>query len=195
MKPTILIGIGAVVMIAGAAPQPAAAAETVPLPKFRQIELHGGGTVIVRHGPAQRVTVLNGSTRFTELKVTGRPRNERLVIDACNDRCPRQYRLEILVESPSAPDVGIWGGGSITVDQGFKAQDEISASVNGGGNIDLRAVPVSRASAAINGGGDIQLQASRTLSGVVNGGGLIRYWGNPSVSSAINGGGLIRRGE
>jgi hypothetical protein len=36
---------------------PAPAAETVALPRFEGIELKGGGTVVVRQGAAQRVTL------------------------------------------------------------------------------------------------------------------------------------------
>ena len=171
---------------------PVVAAEVVPVPRFDSVRLIGGGRMVVRPGPVQRVTLVEGSRQYTGVRVM---KTGELRIDACNQRCPRQYRLEILVESPSAPDLGVWGGGSITVAPGFREQREISAAVSGGGNVDLRAVPVADASAAINGGGEIRIHARRRLSGAVNGGGLIRYWGNPRVASAVNGGGAVSRGQ
>jgi hypothetical protein len=47
---------------------PLAAAETVPVPAFRSVELRGGGDIVVRRGPAQ-VTLLQGSTQFTRFWV------------------------------------------------------------------------------------------------------------------------------
>lgn len=50
-------------------PVPAHAAETIPLPHFQSVELRGGGAVVVVPGPAQRVMILEGSSRFTHIYV------------------------------------------------------------------------------------------------------------------------------
>jgi len=42
----------------------AAAAEVVPVPQFRSVELRGGGSVTVVPGPVQRVTIVDGSSQF-----------------------------------------------------------------------------------------------------------------------------------
>jgi hypothetical protein len=170
---------------------PAVAAENVPVQPFRSIELRGGGNVLVRRAPVQRVTIVSGSAAFTEVRVD---RQGRLRIDACNARCPRNYRLEIIVESPRVPDVAVRGGGSITAGSAFAGQQQLSAAISGGGRIDIRSASVANVSAAINGGGEILVRPRGHLSAAVHGGGRVRYWGNPQVTTAIAGGGSVQRG-
>jgi hypothetical protein len=169
---------------------PAIAGETVPVHDFRSVQLRGGGTIVLRPGPVKRVTITKGSTQVTSFTVDSRG---RLTIDACTGNCPAQYDLRIEIASPTVPDVAIMGGGSIAAAPGFAPQGQISAAVNGGGNIDLRSVSASNASIAINGGGKVLAGRLQTLSASVNGGGEIRYAGNPQVSSAVRGGGIVRR--
>ena len=175
--------------VALTATAPALAAETVPIAGFRSIQLRGGGEVLVRPGPVQRVTIVEGSSQFTRFDVR---RDGRLRIDACNDRCPRHYRLRIEIQSPNVPDSAIHGGGVIRAGAGFAPQPQLSVAVNGGGVIDMRFVEAGSVSAAVNGGGRVEVRARRALSAAVNGGGEVRYWGNPNVSSAVHGGGIVR---
>lgn len=175
-----------------AAAVPALAAETVPVQPFRSIELRGGGDVVVRHGPAQMVTILSGSSQFTRFHVT---RYGQLRIDACNERCPQHYDLRIEIVSPDAPDLAIQGGGAIAVAPGFAPQRQLAAAIDGGGRIDARSIAASSFDAAINGGGKIFAGRSSVLSAAVNGGGEIRYSGDPQVSTAIHGGGIVRPGD
>lgn len=170
---------------------PAVAAETVPVPAFRSVELRGGGNVVVRPGPAQ-VAILNGSTQFTRFRVDSQG---QLKIDACNNRCPRHYDLRIEIHYPSVLPMAVKGGGTIAAAPGFGPQREIAAGVAGGGLIDLRSVTAQTAAGGVNGGGTILVGPSRTLAAAVNGGGLIRYAGDPQVTTAINGGGAVRRGD
>ncbi len=181
-----------VFLLAFAVPAPTQAAENVPLPAFRSIELRGGGDVVLVRGATQRVTILDGSSSFTRVYVE---RNGQLKIDACNERCPRNYHLRIQIQSPRVPDVGISGGGSIVVQPGFARQSQLAAGVSGGGKIDARSVDAMVISAAVNGGGELLVRPRATLNAAVNGGGSIRYWGNPQVTSAIQGGGSINRGN
>jgi hypothetical protein len=171
---------------------PVLAAEVVPVPAFRSVELHGGGDVVVVPGPGQRVTIVEGSGQFTQFRVG---RDGKLRIDACNNRCPRHYRLRIQVQSPRVPDLAVSGGGAIRVQAGFRPQQDLSAAINGGGKIDTRALDAADVSAAVNGGGELLVRARSSLSAAVNGGGLVRYAGNPRVSSAIHGGGLVAPGS
>ena len=172
-----------------AASAPALAIETVPVPRFNAVQLRGGGEVLVRRGPAQRVTILEGSSQFTRMHVAG---GGQLRIDVCNNRCPQHYRLKIQIESPDMPDVAISGGGSIRALGGFAPQRELAAAIDGGGAIDVRAVQASDVSAAVNGGGQISVNSRDRLNAAVSGGGEVRYAGNPSVSMAVHGGGLVR---
>jgi hypothetical protein len=174
-----------------AAPTVAYAAEAIPVPAFRSVQLRGGGQIILKPGSAQRVTIVEGSSRYTRVRVE---RDGRLRIDACNARCPQFYRLRIEIESPRVPDVAVLGGGAIRAAAGFAPQRQLSAAVDGGGDIDARTVEATSVSAAVNGGGRIKVRARSSLSAAINGGGSIRYAGNPRVSSAVRGGGAVQRG-
>jgi hypothetical protein len=171
---------------------PALAAEVVPIGPFRLVELRGGGDVTLVPGPVQRVTILNGSSRFTRVYLW---RDGQLRIDACNAQCPRRYNLQIRIESPRAPDVAISGGGAIVASPGFAPQGQLSTAIDGGGMIDVRAIAANDVSAAVNGGGRIFVRPRSRLSAAVRGGGDIRYSGNPQVSMAVSGGGDVRRAD
>lgn len=171
---------------------PGLATELVPVPYFRSVELRGGGNVVLVPGAAQRLTILEGSTRFTRLRVE---RDGQLKIDTCNGPCPQHYRLRIEIRSPRVPDLAVSGGGAIAVEGGFRPQSQLSAAVDGGGKIDGRALEASAVSAAVNGGGEIAVRPRATLSAAVHGGGAIHYWGNPQVTTAIQGGGHVGPGN
>src|SRR6476620_9458352 len=94
-----------------AASAPALATELVNVPGFRGVELRGGGVVTVVPGSTQRVTIEEGSSQFTRMHVGY---DGGLIIDTCNDHCPRFYRLRVFVPSPDVPDLAISGGGLIT---------------------------------------------------------------------------------
>jgi hypothetical protein len=177
-------------VLALAAAAPALATEVVPVAPFRSVELRGGGNVTLVPGPVQRVTILNGSSQFTHIYMR---RDGQLRIDACNERCPQHYDLQIRIESPRAPDVAINGGGRIVASNGFGPQDQLSTAINGGGMIDVRSILASDVNAAVNGGGRILVRPRATLSAAVMGGGDIRYSGDPQVSMAVSGGGNVSR--
>jgi hypothetical protein len=177
-------------LLSFAASAPGLAAENVPVPSFRAIELRGGGEVQISRGATQRVTIVEGSSQFTRLQVG---RDGKLRIDACTASCPNHYRLRIQIESPRVPDVAISGGGMIRA-AGFVAQPGVATAVSGGGTIDLRGVDAGDVVAAVHGGGRIFVRPRRTLSAAVAGGGEVRFWGNPQVTSVIDGGGSVRPG-
>lgn len=179
----------AVALLASA---PGLAAETIPVPYFQSVQLRGGGNVVIVPGPTERVTIVEGSSRFTRFRVE---RGRQLKIDTCNNDCPRFYRLRIQIQSPNVPDLAVSGGGAITVQNGFRPQRQLSAAVSGGGRVDARAVEAVDVSAAVKGGGELLVRARSSLAGAVSGGGLIRYWGNPRVATAIRGGGAVRPGQ
>ena len=180
----------AVAAVAFAAP--AFGAEVVPVPQFHSVQLLGGGVVTVVPGPTERVTIVEGSSQYTRMRVE---REGRLRIDTCDTRCPQMYRLRVEIQSPSVPDLAINGGGVIETKGGFRSQSSLSVAINGGGHIDARAVEASSVSAAVHGGGRILVRARSNLSAAVNGGGLVNFWGNPSLSTAVHGGGAVLRGS
>lgn len=170
---------------------PAAADELVPVPAFRSAELRGGGNVTVVPGPVQRVTIAEGSSRFTHIWVD---QDRQLRIDTCNEACPREYHLRVVIQSPQVPALAVRGGGHIDTAGGFRPQQDLAVAVNGGGRIDARSVTADSVSAALNGGGDLLVSPRANLSAAVNGGGHVRYWGHPAVSTAIRGGGSVSAG-
>jgi hypothetical protein len=174
-----------------AASAPALAAEPIPVPPFRSVELEAGGDVDIVPGPAQRVTLVEGSREFTSFDMR---RDGKLVIrTSCIARCPQNYRLRIQIESPYVPDVAVNAGGRIVASRGFAPQQQVSAAVDAGGTIDLRTLEADQVSAAINAGGDIYVHPRAALSAAVNAGGDIHYSGNPAVSMAVRNGGDVRR--
>ena len=171
---------------------PALSSEIVPLPHFKSIDLRGGGRVTLVPGPTQRLAILEGSSKITRLEVEP---DGQLVIDTCNTDCPRSYRLSVEIQSPQVPNLGVNGGGRISIMNGFGAQRALSAAVNGGGSIDSKSVEADNVSAAVNGGGELLVHAGTMLTGAVNGGGHVRYWGNPHLTVAVHGGGSVVRGD
>src|SRR3954451_12747862 len=123
-------------VLAIGASAPALAIENVPVPGFRSVELRGGGQLVIRPGPAQRVTVVEGSARITRFRVE---RDGQLKIDVCHGNCQRNYRLRIEIQSPRMPDVAVSGGGLIQAVRGFAPQRQLSAAISGGGKIDAQA--------------------------------------------------------
>ena len=174
-----------------AASAPALAVEPVAVPKFRAIELHGGGIVTVAPSSVQRVTLLEGSTKFTQIRVD---REGKLRIDVCKRQCPRNYRLRVRIETPTIMGLGINGGGLMTTEGGFARQGEIGVAINGGGKIDARSIDAVAVGAAVNGGGQILVRSNGTLGASIHGGGEVVYWGNPTIAQSIAGGGAVRKG-
>lgn len=165
-------------------------AEVVPVGHFDKIGLEGGGHIVVKYGPTQRVTLLKGSTQYTTFTIR---QGNHLEIKACNSDCPHIYDLEIEIVTPRLDSAAIEGGGHIVAASGFPSQDSFDAAVEGGGHIDMQALAADRVEAAIDGGGHIEVTARRTLHAAVDGGGSIVYHGDPHVSSAIDGGGSVNK--
>jgi hypothetical protein len=171
---------------------PAALAATpVSVGHFDQIELRGGGHVVVKHGATQSVTLIKGSSDITRFQI--RDRN-KLVIDACANNCPSgNYDLEVEIVTPELAGAAIDGGGHIQADSGFPEQHDFAAAVDGGGHIDMAALSADQVEAAVDGGGHIEVKAVHALHAAIDGGGSIVYHGDPEVTQAIDGGGSVSR--
>ena len=137
------------------------------------------------------MTILDGSSQYTRFRVD---RGGQLRISACEYRCPARYRLRIEIQTPRAPDLAVSGGGILRAEGRFAPTPSFSAAVDGGGQVDARAIIAGDVTAAVNGGGRVAVNPRRRLTAAVNGGGEIRYLGNPQVMRAVNGGGAIRPG-
>lgn len=168
---------------------PAPAQTPVAVPAFDSVELRGGGEVILRHGPTQRVTLRRGSREFTRFSVD---REGQLTIDACIRQC-RDYDLEVEIVTPAIEGVAIRGGGEIRTAGSFPDRGMLGVAISGGGAIDVSAIESGSVAAAIRGGGEIRAHARNSLMAAIHGGGSIRYRGNPHVTSAVRGGGSVAR--
>jgi hypothetical protein len=174
----------------------AAAPAELDLPRFEAIEVAGGGHVVLRHGPVQRVRLLEGDTSISRVEVERQHHGEpRLLVRACKQRCPRRYKLVVAVTSPRVSAVAVRGGGLIEAVGGTPPARAMAAAVTGGGSIDLRGVEAREMAASVRGGGQILTRVRGSLAASVAGGGVIRYWGNPTVAQSVRGGGAVLPGR
>lgn len=196
---------------------PAAAQTNIPVGQFRSIELNGGGRALVRYAPVQQVRILEGSAQVSDIYVSdqgryrgrrhdndrneadrneyGRSDGDRLIIDACRERCPQGYRLVVEIDTPDVGAVAVNGGGQIEFGPGFPRRGGFAAAVNGGGRVDARGIAAANASVAVNGGGDLLLGPSQRLAAAVTGGGRILYRGDPQLVTNVMGGGTVQRDD
>lgn len=173
-------------------PAAAFASQTIEVPAFRAVEVHGGGHAILRHGDTQRVTLIKGDPNVAEIRVN---RDGTLLLSPCKDMCWGHHELEVEVMTPAIAAASVHGGGELDATGNFPTQPSLNVSVHGGGTADLRAIPAETVSASVHGGGDADVRAMKALSASVHGGGDLRYWGHPQVTAATHGGGSIESGE
>jgi hypothetical protein len=164
----------------------------VQVKRFSSIELPEGGHVILRPSATQRVTLLRGSLDYTRMRVTDRG---ALVIDKCFRKCPKGYRLELEILSPSVNRLSLANGGSIQSRGGFSRQSTLAVDVSHGGTIDARSIVAQRVTASVSQGGRILTSPQASLSARVSNGGAIFYWGDAQVTKSIDHGGVVTRGS
>lgn len=181
---------------------PATAQVNVPVGPFRMIELDGGGRVLVRHAEVQRVRIVQGNARISNIHVSNQRgsvghngNGPRLVIETCANRCPIGYRLEVEIDTPDLDGLGVIGGGLIEVAPGFPRDDSFAVGVKGNGKIDARSVTAGQVAAGVSGDGEISLGPADALVAGVNGKGRILYRGHPRLTSGVQGGGRIEQAD
>jgi hypothetical protein len=180
----LLIALTASQLIPGPGAAAPAARQTAP---FRSVELRNGGEVVIRHAPAQSVSL--GSDQSRARVVDG-----RLVVEICPRHCAHGERRPVTILTPALDGVAVSNGGFLRVEGPFPGQASLSASVEQGGTIDVRALRASSVAASISQGGRIFTRPLGSLTASVRSGGRVAYWGDPSVQRAISGGGVIERG-
>jgi hypothetical protein len=173
-----------------AIPAAVMAQTVVQLAPFTSVTLRNGGHVVLRHGPAQRVTLLKGSSAYTKATIAA---GDRLVIDS-QGNCPRGYELTVEVVTPEVADIRVMDGGTIQTRGGFPRQAELEVAVGDGGMIDLRSMTVDYVAAAVKSGGRILTKPEKALIARISQGGAITYWGNPRVTSSVDHGGVVVKG-
>lgn len=188
---TILAAAASWMILAGL-PAPLRAQTVVPLAPFRSVTLRGGGEVILRHGPTQRVTLLEGGEDCSRARIVD---GDRLVIERLARECTRRHGPTVEVLTPEIAGLVVADGGTIQVRGGFPHQAEIEVAVHDGGTIDLRSLGVDRVNATVRHGGRIFTRPRRDLAASVSQGGNITYWENPRVRSSVRHGGVVMKGE
>jgi hypothetical protein len=162
----------------------------IPVGPFQSIELHNGGDVIVRHGSAQRVTIVSGSLRSTQVRVID---GQRLVIDNYR-QSHSDDRIQIEVVTPAISALSVSNGGTLQSLGTFPVQAAIRAGVEQGGTIDIRSIAAASVDASIYSGGRIFTNPRETLAGTVRSGGGITYWGAAHVKRSVREGGVVAKG-
>ena len=157
---------------------------------FRSVELQNGGSIVIRYGPTQRVTLLHADAGDADVVVEG----NRLRISKCRT-CRHDRRLRVEVITPTLESVAVSHGGSVALEGQFPAQSRLVATVSNGGRIDARALTAEQVTASVEQGGGIWAMPSRQLEASVTQGGAITYWGEPTVRSNIEHGGVVARGR
>jgi hypothetical protein len=191
MRKTLRFIAAPIVALGVVTSAPLSAQTTVQLPPFTSVELPKGGHVTFQRGAVQRVTLVRGSLEHSRFTVTG----GRLVVEKCSSKCPRGYKLEIEVITPSLTGISLANGGRITTRGGFPRQGELTVAVAHGGMIDVRSMIVDRVTASVEHGGGIMTTPQAELSARVTQGGVITYWGEPRVRSSVTHGGAVQRGD
>ncbi|HUP62916.1 MAG TPA: DUF2807 domain-containing protein [Thermoanaerobaculia bacterium] len=185
-----LLTIGVLTAIALAS---SGAAQTViSVGPFRSVELDGGGHVIVRHGPAQRVTILEGDLQCRRIGVAT---NQRRVIEHAGRDCRRHERTVIEVVTPEISAISVSNGGTVGSAGTFPVQAAIEAHVEQGGAIDIRSIAADSVDASVHSGGGIFTSPRETLTAAVESGGVITYWGEVRVKRSVRDGGAVVRGK
>ena len=157
---------------------------------FRAVDLHGGGEVIVRHGPVAQALLREGDSRYTRISAAG----GRLAIVNCPNRCPHGYRAVVEVTAPAIDSLSVSDGGLIRSESGFPGQAAVEARITSGGAVDIRALAAAQVSASVAQGGMIFARPGRRLDARIEQGGAITYWGRPAVTRSIHQGGVVQRG-
>lgn len=189
----VLLGVpeGAAPPVAGVEPASHQNQTPVQLPAFNSIQVNSGH-ITLRPAATQRVTLLRGSLDYTRVSVTS---GGVLVIDKCNVKCPRGYRLEVEIQTPSVSRISLANGGWVESVGSFARQGDLATRVNHGGTIDVRAMAVDRVNAEVEQGGRILTAPRGSLFATVTQGGAITYWGNPRVQESVQHGGVVSKGS
>jgi hypothetical protein len=170
---------------------PAAGAQPLQVAPFRSVELRNGGEIVIRQGPEQQVTLVQGDRGNARLQVV----DGRLIVDKCRTGCRHGARPRLVITMPAVDGLAVAHGGVIRTDGRFTRQASLAAAVEQGGTLDIRAMTASNVAAAVDNGGRIFTRPLESLTASVRSGGNVTYWGSPAVRRAIAGGGVIEQGD
>lgn len=182
----VITAAAASLILSGAA----LAGTDIAVPAFNGINIHGGGRVVLRHGPVQRVTVVKGDVSKADIHISGK----MIDISPCKNWCWNVKPFEVEIVAPEIVDLEVHGGGDLEATGDFPRQAVLNIRVHGGGDLDARAIPADAVNAKVHGGGDARVKALSSINAEVHGGGDLSYTGNPAhISSQTHGGGSIHK--
>jgi hypothetical protein len=184
-----------------------AAASTRDVPSFTSVELRGIGTVEVRRGSPQKVTV-SGDDNVVPL-VTTEVEGSTLVVDEKNGNFTTRQPLVVAVVAPELDSSILTGAGELRVTgvsgPGFDASlsgtgkldvdgsvDTLNATVSGAGSAQLEHLVAGDASVSVSGVGSVHVNATHSLDASVPGAGSVLYDGHPAqVTTNVTGVGSV----
>jgi hypothetical protein len=184
-----------------------AATSTRDVPSFTSVELRGTGTVDVRRGSPQQVTV-RGDDNVVPL-VTTEVDGSTLVVAEKDGNFTTKQPLVIEVVAPelgssilsgagtmnvtgvSGPsfDASLPGTGKLDVDGSV---DTLTATVAGAGSAQLEHLVAGAATVSVSGVGSVHVHATDSLTASVPGAGSVLYDGHPAqVTTNVTGVGSV----
>jgi len=161
---------------------PALAGQVIPVGPFNSVEASDGAHVTIRHGGAQQVTMVKGSTEFSRFEV----RDGVLHLITCEGwHCPRNYSFDVDVVMPSINAIVASDGAAIEAQGSFPTQGNLSVKATDGGDIDARAIMAANVDAKASDGGNLKIHPRKSMQAHADDGGNIDYWGNPTVTRLV----------
>ena len=172
----------AILAVSMALAAPAFAGQTISVAPFNAVEASDGAHVIIRHGNAQQVTMVEGSTEYSRFEV----RDGVLHLVTCQGwHCPWNYKFKVEVTMPQIKAIDASDGAYIETQGAFPTQGELAVKATDGGNVDARAVAAANVSAKASDGGNLRIHPLKSMQARADDGGNIDYWGNPTITNLV----------
>ncbi|TAL69248.1 MAG: DUF2807 domain-containing protein [Bacteroidetes bacterium] len=176
------------------------------LPSYNSIDFDGAGNIFIAHGQSDTI-IIETDDNIAPLVKTD-VINSILYIKPIESICPNSLQFLVTMEdfrfldfSGSGSiittdslnlddiDINIEGSGKVRL---FGKAGNITAGLDGSGNLELIDMPADSAYVVINGSGNIYVYSTKYLKAIINGSGNIYYKGNPEIKETqINGSGNI----
>ncbi|HEU0027953.1 MAG TPA: head GIN domain-containing protein [Ktedonobacterales bacterium] len=185
--------------------------ETRAVSGFTGVALRGAGTLTIRQGNTESLTITTDDNLLPLL--TSTVNNGVLELSGKERTIPRPtdgIKWDVTVKNlnsvsltgagivnvenlnTSSLDTKISGAGTMNVSGRASAQ---SISVTGAGNYNGRNFTAPTATVNISGAGNAFVNASEALDATVSGAGVVTYYGTPKVTQHISGAGTVRQGR
>jgi len=184
MKPTMIGSLALIALLSqygsGAQPQ-----WTEPI---NQIEIEGGGKVLVEYGATPRAILTGSPANPSSVSVQG-----GVLRIICRRPCSEGGQTVVRATVPSLSAISIKAGGRVEVGRGFGRVQTLKVKIQAGGVIDAGSLSADSVDAEISAGGTAIVAAVENLHTRIRAGGAVRYFGNPRVSRQIEAGGSVQK--